>query len=157
MSGHGSVDDLLEAAARSLREYSDTGWVRARDTVVTRLVRALRPGQAVRGTHADGSFVVSSHVLVARIEQALLDLPHARVVRIGVETDGDDHLTGIALALTVEYGHPIAPGAAAARERALAVARETTGVELAPGDVTADVMVADVYPSFGTLTPPAAG
>lgn len=154
MSGHGSVDDLLEAAARSLRESSDTGWVRARDTVVTRLVRALRPGRAVRGSHADGSFVVSSHVLVARIEQALLDLPHARVVRVGVETDDGDHLSGIVLALTVEYGHPIAPWAAAARERALAVVHETTGIELTAASVAADVMVADVYPSLGTLAPP---
>ncbi|WP_146197154.1 hypothetical protein [Serinibacter arcticus] len=145
MTDHDPLDEILASAARELRQSSDAGWVRAKDGIAARLLAALRPSQPVLATHGEGTFTVASTVLVAKVDLALAAVPRARVLRIGVETDDDQRLTGLALALSVQFPHPITEQAEAAREAALTAVHETTGIRLEPERISVDVMVADVH------------
>lgn len=143
--GHDHPDEVVARAAGTLREITDAGWVRAREAVLARVRRTLRPAPHVAGRHADGSFTVATPVLVDALRRAVDGATQALVLDIGTDVGPDAELAGVALRLSVAYGTPIGPDAEAARAAVLAEVERTLGTPLAPGDVVVDVHIADVH------------
>jgi uncharacterized alkaline shock family protein YloU len=152
---HDHPDEVVARAAGTLREITDAGWVRAREAVLERVRRTLRPAPHVAGRHADGRFTVATPVLVDRLRRAVDGATPARVLDVQVDVGPDAELAGVALRLSVAYGSPIAPDAEAARAAVLAEVERTLGVPLAPARVTVDVHIADVHrPRVDTWSDP---
>jgi len=142
---HDHPDEVVARAAGTLREITDAGWVRAREAVLERVRRTLRPGPHVAGRSADGRFTVATPVLVDVLRRAVDGATPARVLDVQVDVDPDAELAGVALRLSVAYGSPIGPDAAAARSAVLAEVQRTLGTALVPERVTVDVHIADVH------------
>lgn len=153
---HGEAGAGREAgrAAASRAEHRDQGeQAEERDADGDGDRHAARGAVEPRGIHAEGDFTVASTVLVDRIRRALDELEHCAVLRVGLETDDEDDLAGVVLALSVEVPHPIAERSQQARTRTLAAVRAATGVSLDPEVILVDVMVADVHPAPPSLEP----
>lgn len=141
-------DQLLAQAARTLREHTDSGWVALRDDVVAAAVRAFRPSAPVRGRLPGGELWVASTALVARVRDALADLPQGGALRITCTTTPDDDLDRLTVEVVALYGTPLLPLADEVRRRAAAAVADTLGltdpplsrvrVDVSVGDVTAD-------------------
>jgi uncharacterized alkaline shock family protein YloU len=138
-------DALLDRAAETLRELTDSGWVRARDSVLDRVRRAVRPSAAVTGRHADGAFTLATPVLTDRIRRAVDAVTEARVLDLRPEVDADGELLGIALRISVAYGSSVAADAESARAAVVAEVRRSLGTEFEAERVTVDLHVADVH------------
>ncbi|MBW0253473.1 hypothetical protein [Cellulomonas sp. PS-H5] len=142
---HDHPDEVVARAAGTLREITDAGWVRAREAVLERVRRTLRPAPHVAGRHSDGQFTVATPVLVDRLRRAVDGATPARVLDVQVDVGPEVELDGVALRLSVAYGSPIGPDAEAARAAVLAEVERTLGVPLEPARVTVDVHIADVH------------
>ncbi len=138
-------DQLLDRAAETLRELTDSGWVRARDTVLDRVRRAVRPSPAVTGQHADGTFTLATPVLTDRIRRTVDATTAARVLDLRPDVDADGELLGIALRISVAYGSSVAADADAARAAVVGEVRRTLGTAFDAARVTVDLHVADVH------------
>ena len=137
-------DQLLAQAARTLREHTDSGWVALRDDVVA-AVRAFRPSAPVRGRLPGGELSVASTALVARVRDALADLPRAGALRITCTTTPDDDLDRLTVEVVALYGTPLLPLADEVRRRAATAVAETLGLTDPPlARVRVDVSVGDV-------------
>ncbi|WP_456825699.1 hypothetical protein [Cellulomonas sp. P5_E12] len=138
-------DQLLAQAARTLREHTDSGWVALRDDVVAAAVRAFRPSAPVRGRLPGGELSVASTALVARVRDALADLPRAGALRITCTTTPDDDLDRLTVEVVALYGTPLLPLADEVRRRAATAVAETLGLTDPPlARVRVDVSVGDV-------------
>lgn len=125
-------DEVVARAAGTLREITDAGWVRAREAVLERVRRTLRPAPHVAGRHAGGRFTVATLVLVDRLRRAVDTATPARVLDVQTDVGPDAELAGVALRLSVAYGSPVAPDAAAARAAVLAEVERTLGTPWSP-------------------------
>lgn len=143
----GTSDDLLARAAGALREITDSGWLLARDSVLERIRRTVRPAPHVTGHHAHGRFTLATPVLVDRLRRAVERSTHVRVLAVLADTGTGTgtELTGVALRLSVPYGESILDAAAATRAAVVAEVRTTLGTPFGPEQVTVDLHVADVH------------
>lgn len=147
-------DEVVARAAGTLREITDAGWVRARESVLERVRRTLRPAPHVAGRHADGRFTVATSILVDRLRRAVDGSTPARVLDVQVDVGPDAELEGVALRLSAAYGSPIGPDAEAARAAVLTEVERTLGTSLGPEQVTVDVHIADVHVPAPDAEPP---
>ncbi|QOR70916.1 hypothetical protein IM660_00925 [Ruania alkalisoli] len=141
----GPPSDLLARAAGELRQLTDDGWVRAEQSVLDRVARALRSARPVRGRHEGGDFFLSSTVLSARVGTRVDSIPGVRASSVRIITDDVDHLEAVTLAVSVAYGQTIADVGSRARGEAAAAASEALGVQVRTDQVTVDVLVEDVF------------
>jgi len=138
-------EQLLDRAARSLREHTDSGWVALRDDVVTAAVRAFRPSAPVRGRLPDGELRVASTALVAQVRSAVSHVTGAGALRITCTTTADDALDRVTIQLAALYGTPLVPLAARVRAAAAHAVAETLGFTTPPAEhVVVHVSVQDV-------------
>ncbi|WP_369054250.1 hypothetical protein [Kineococcus terrestris] len=142
-------EDVLAAAARSLRVHTPAGWTTARAGVLERARRAFRPSAPVRGRHELGEFVVAADVVVLRLRQAVDALPDTAARRITCATDATDALDGVTVEVAVLFGAHLPTAARTVRAVVVRRLEELLG-ELSPvpdavdvhvhvGDVVADV------------------
>ncbi|MGF0115042.1 hypothetical protein ACQFYA_01790 [Promicromonospora sp. Marseille-Q5078] len=160
----GPQDDLLARAAAGMRELTDDGWVRARRSVLARVLSTVRPSAQVVGRHGDGPFVVATSLVVDRV-RAALDDPDGEVrvtdVRclIGPADDGGGapELEGVTVILSVRFGTRIADAAELVRAAAADAVSAALGTDFEQHRVSVDLHVADVHPSTGAGGPVGAG
>jgi hypothetical protein len=140
-------EQLLDQAARTLREHTDAGWVALRDDVVAAAVRAFRPSAPVRGRLPDGELWVASAALVSLVRTAVSQVADAGALRITCTTTPDDELDRVTVEVVALYGSPLVPLAGRVRAVAAAAVAEALGLTAPPVDrVVVDVSVADVTP-----------
>lgn len=146
--GGAPADDLLARAADSLREITDEGWVRARESVLRRVLRTGRPSQRVVGRHDHGTFTVATDVLAHQV-RAEVDaaVGEARVTDVRCAVGPDGELESMVVVLSVRFGARIAGVAAAARTTAARTVVLTLGTPFRVEGVTLDLHVADVHPA----------
>ncbi|WP_420110495.1 hypothetical protein [Pseudactinotalea sp.] len=141
MTDERSLDDLLREAADELRASTDTGWQRAHERILRGLLITLRPSTPVRGTSEEGGFRVASTVLVGLLRARLDERSDLQVLRVSLETDEHDALTGIVLAISIAYPGAISTVAEAAREATREIVLQTLGDQAE----VVDIVVADVH------------
>ncbi|MFD6135563.1 hypothetical protein [Isoptericola sp. NPDC060257] len=149
----GDQDHVLTRAAAGLRELTDEGWVRARESVLARVLRVVRPSAHVAGRHAGGRFALATPLLVARV-RAALDDPEGEIrvvdVRCVVGPPAQDAVAGeleaVMIVLSVRFGGRIADIAELARGVAADAVSSALGADFDARLVTVDLHVADVHP-----------
>jgi hypothetical protein len=140
-------EQLLERAARTLREHTDAGWVALRDDVVAAAARAFRPSAPIRGRLPDGELWVASAVLVSHVRAALSHVADAGALRITCATTADGDLDRVMVEIVALYGTPLVPLAERVRTVAAAAVAETLGLTEPPVDrIGVDVSIGDVTP-----------
>jgi hypothetical protein len=138
---------LLDQAARTLREHTDSGWVALRDNVVATAVRAFRPSAPVRGRLDGGDLLVASTVLVSHVRVAVAQVAEAAALRITCTTAPDDDLDRLTVEVVALYGTPLVPLAGRVRAAAAEAVAATLGLAASPlHRVVVDVSVQDVTP-----------
>jgi len=153
VTSDGDHDHVLARAAEGLRELTDEGWVRARESVLARVLRAVRPSDHVAGRHAGGRFALATPLLVDRV-RAALDVPEGEVrvldVRCVVGPPAQDAVAGeleaVTVVLSVRFGSRIAGTAELARGAAADAVSAALGADFDARLVTVDLHVADVHP-----------
>lgn len=140
-----STEQLLDRAARVLREHTDAGWVALRDDVVRAAVRAFRPSAPVRGRLPGGELQVASSALLSAVRDALAAVPAVGPLRITCTTTPTDELDRLTVEVVVLYGTPVVPLADKVRRAAADAVATTLGLVHSPLDrVVVDVSVQDV-------------
>ncbi|MFI2105310.1 hypothetical protein ACH436_18610 [Isoptericola sp. NPDC019693] len=156
----GEHDHVLARAAAGLRELTDEGWVRARASVLDRVLRAVRPSAHVAGRHAGGTFALATALLADRV-RAALDDPEGEVrvddVRCTVGTPGPGAVAGeldaVLVVLSVRFGSRLADTAARVRAAAADAVSAALGADFDARRVTVDLHIADVHPREGAGRP----
>ena len=144
--GAASLDHLLDRAAATLREHTDEGWVRARDSLVARVLSAVRPSSPVRGRHAHGSYFVATAVLSGAVRRALEPHTRARLLRLTFDTTADHTLTAVTAQVSAQFDEPLVPLADEVRRIIADRLRACLGTpDLPEAIVRVDLVVADVY------------
>jgi hypothetical protein len=140
------TDDLLDRAAGTLREITDDGWIRARESVLARVLRTVRPSRQIAGRHEHAAFTVTSDLLADQV-RATVDaaVPEARTIDVRCAVGPDDELESVVVVLSVRYGERIADAADTARVVTARAVERTLGTAFRPRDVAVDLHVADVH------------
>lgn len=134
-------DDVLDRAARELREQPEPGWFELTSRVTAAVSTTVRHGVPLRVSlgditdPAEDVVHVSDRVVVDAVRRALADLDGCQPRRIHLRID-DDTCSGVSLDLLGGYGTELLALAERAREVTLAVLRDVLGPN--HDDVTRD-------------------
>lgn len=140
--------DVLARAADSMREITDEGWVQIRDSVLSRVLRTVRPSRHVAGQHEDGAFTVATAILVSRIRAVLESRDgQVQVLDVGCAVDAEGRLESVNVTLSIRFGASISQVTARARSTAADVVSRTLGLEFPARQVIVDLHIADVHPA----------
>jgi hypothetical protein len=146
-SGPETNEDLLARAARSLREITDDGWVQARDSVLARVLRAVRPSQEIAGQHEHGTFTLAADILTNRVRAAVDQaIKQVQVTDVRCAIGPHDQLESVVVVLSIRFGTRITNVAATTRATTAATVSQTLGTSFRTEDVTLDLHIADVHP-----------
>ena len=124
--------DVLDRAARELREQPQPGWVELTSRVTAALSTAVRHGVPLRVSleditdPAEDVVHVSDRVVVDAVRRALADLDGCEPRRIDLRIH-DDTCSGVTLDLLGGYGTDLLALAERAREVTLGVLRDVLG------------------------------
>lgn len=97
-------DDVLAHATQLLRQHTDAGWTAISANILDRALRAFRPSDPVRGRHHLGDFFIASDVVVARLRQAVDNIPQAAATRITCSTGDHQQLADVTIQIIAAYG-----------------------------------------------------
>ena len=97
-------EDALAQATELLRQHTDAGWTAIGADVLNRALRAFRPSEPVRGRHDLGDFFIASDVVVARLREAVDEIPGTAATRITCTTDSHQQLDSVTLEVAAAYG-----------------------------------------------------
>lgn len=146
-TGAETNEDLLARAAHSLREITDDGWVQARDSVLARVLRAVRPSPEISGQHEHGTFTLAADILTNRVRAAVdRAVEEVQVADVRCTVGPRQEVESVVVVLSIRFGARITDVAATTRATTAATVSQTLGTSFRVEDVTLDLHIADVHP-----------